>query len=292
MNPIRQIVATSFMFHQSIPHLWAVKELLRVSKYVEKEEEYQELTAPEQVSLVITELLEDNPEIPKHQVYGLTAVQLYRKKMLQDSYPIVCTLVKDRSEEGEKLDEILSNNHRYFQYKAQDIDPLRDYYGDRGSVVYITDKYRAPSVPISIIQGLLGRVTDSHHSTRDWEDGTDPHLSWFLKTVHRIARRVRLTPYWWARKDPQGIQDKKAFEGYMRVLVPRFREESEDKWKHYLKEALRTEFPSWEDGSIDNFIIRIVQQFGPPPPRTHQPSKKKVQLVTPDTGYIHPSSYI
>lgn len=288
MNAIRQVVATSFLFHSTVPQVWTVKELMRVSKTLEDDAEFMALPPHRKVVESVMALLEINPEVPFRQVYGLTAVQLFKYNLLEGADHMVCTVIKKVRDQD--LDEILSNNHRMFKVDSQFIDPLFEHYQNRGNEVYRLEAYRIDGIASNIVEGLLNRVEGEHRNIT-WEDGTDPSLSWFHVTVHRLARRTNLTPTWWKIKTRKGVRAKKAFEGYMRALMPRIVEESEDNWASLLKRALITEFPKWDGDSIDNFLIRLTQEYGPSPPRSHYKPRKKIQVVVPNTEILHPAGF-
>lgn len=288
MNAIRQIIATSFLFHSTVPQVWTVKELMRVSKTLEDDEKFMALPPHRKVVESVMALLEINPKVPFRQVYGLTAVQLFKYGLLDQSIHMVCTVLKKIREE--ELDEVLSNNHRFFQIDSQYVDPLFEHYQNRGNEVYRIEAYRINGIASNIVEGLLSRVEGEHRNTT-WEDGTNPSLSWFQTTVHRLARRTNLTPEWWKVKTRKGVRAKKAFEGYMRALMPRIVEESEEDWAFFLKKALIVEFPRWQGESIDNFIIRLTQEYGPSPPRSHYKPRRKIQEVIPNTEILHPSGF-
>lgn len=284
--------AAAFNFPLSIPRRWAVAELLRVSREVQ--DEVAQFPPTGRAHAKVLALLEGNPEVSARDVYGLTAVALHKEGALKGVESVVSSLfektiahVRDhyRNAPTSPKPKLIDGGHRWFRAGSDEIDPLYVFLKNKNVDTWKQETKRAYAYPESVVLGVLAQFENSAHSA------DDPTQMWFRNVVRRLARRQQLTPHVWSSESPKDIRARTGFEGYMRILLPRLREESASSWEYYLTRALTSEFPSWDSESIVRFVQRIQQEFGPEAPRSMYKQRKRIKLVDPLADFLLSEGY-
>jgi len=231
-------------------------------------------------------MLETNPETPRQDVYGLTAITLHRLNLLRDAHSVVCAL---RQVNADGSIELLANNHRFYRLQQGTVDPLYTMLTKQGKRLVCGQQYRIPTYPVALAVGLIAQLERNvNYGKRTQQDQTQ---GWFDNSIHRIARRYRLPPDLFgiqsgSRSDgasPQYSRMRQKFEGILRGFTKRMAEESEQ-WKAYLAKALEGEFPEMSRPERIGLIQRLESVQGPPLPRDVYRQRKKVKLIEPELG--------
>jgi len=273
----------SFTFFPSIPRSFEVRELLRVAKALKPEEGEPE---HKRIERAIVALMEQNREVERQSIYGLTAVALFKAGMLDKARSSVCTL-RERKDDGTY--EVLSNNHRFYRLPQGVVDPLVRYFEKQGKTVECHRPFRINPYPKSVAAGVLAQF-ESDTFTKKRRKGDDKQM-WFNTVIHRICRRLSLPPDLWGYSP--GSTDaastkyhrmRRKLEGVLRGFTRRMEEEADEHWRSYLDVALSREFPHMGEEERHGLIMRLEDEHGPPMPREIYRQKKKVKLVEPEIG--------
>jgi len=279
----KQRTAASFTFFPSIPRAWEVREYLRVAAALKDEPDEK---PHQRIERAIVALLEQNPEIRKQVVYGLTAIALQRVGMLKQARSSVCTL-RERLDDGTY--EVLSNNHRFHRLPTSVVDPLVRFFEKQGKTVECYKPYRIRPYPVAVAAGVLAQFKSKQE--RDQRQTRDETQRWFDYAIHRICRRLSLPPDLWGFQ--QGSTDRtsrrykkmrRQLEGLLRVFTKRMQEESEKYWKGYLVNSLQREFPHMPEDDAVSLVERLENEHGPQPPRSLHKQRRKVKMIEPELG--------
>lgn len=295
----QQRTAVSHQFFPSIPRRWEIAELLRVSKALNDLKDKEE-HPHERVERSVVALMEQNQEVPRQSIYGLTAVALQRVGLLESARTIACTLRERKPQQffrspgtQWKLDyfEVLASNHRYFQLPGFRVDPIYVFYQKLGKQVECVQLQQTSSYPIGIAAGLLAQFVDSKADNKRRKN--DKTQNWFNIVVHRLARRQLLTADALVpgngnadRKIRIAIRRRQGFEGMLRMMIPRFAEESKDHWEHHLANAIRFEFPNLDEKTTQNLVARVKDPniVWTPSSIDFSFNRRKIKMVEPEIG--------
>lgn len=284
-----RIVATTYTYFPSIPKRFECSEMLRL---LESEEYTKDEDTYHFIERVIAMLLEENKEVSHDSVYGLTAVALYKKNLLDTCYSMGASIrkygEKPANQPGARYRiqpvETLDNNHRYFVVKGEEeekvVDPLLLYYKNTGNTVKRYSTRRISDYPSGIARGILAQFSKS--TSEEITRRRDSKHNWFNTAVHRLAVRQNMLPSDWHNKDASTTKKRMGLEGYLRLLVPIFEEKSPDNWRYYLKEALLNEFREMGEESASQFVKRIQYEDGPAAPRSMYRQRKNVKMLEPN----------
>ena len=189
--------------------------------------------------------------------------------------------------------DLLATNHRYFELPGEiEVDPLFEYHRALGKEVQRVGRRYTRPYPATIAQALISQLMRKQSDLEHRAVGKDQ--AWFNLIVWRLARRLGLAPDAFGThrgatdsQSNRALKQRRGFEGLLRALVPRFKEQSDEHWKTYLKHAIRTEFSHISKSEAINIVRRIQDPHGPKPPRRHMFSpRQRIEPIEPDmSGY-------
>jgi len=285
---------------------WELAEFFRILGNMEKRAKKEDWDEWHTVEEVICSLLQDNQIISKRFdvglhgfVFGLAACGLQHFGILKGSRTIICALRDVEREAKENMPmkhrdtdkiTVYATGHRYFELPdGQEVDPLFRYYSKMGAMrLQHFGKIYGRPYPVSVARGAIAYYKGGKAQEDRYSHGK--HQNWFNRVVHNLARRQKLTPDTYGgiagvtgtQKSKAANRKRLGFEGMLRMLIPRFQQESKDHWEAMLKVAVKLQFPSATDASVKALMGRLKSDFSPPLPRgTVWEPRRKIKLVEP-----------
>ncbi len=276
------ITATSLSFPLSIPPRWAIKEMLRVFRALEFDDELWPTRSPvDRVETGVVELLLQNMAVNSRDVYGLTALALCKAGLLEKSESIAYSLYAVMP--ARKGRSVISESHRAFMVDSHIVDPVFKHMEIKGTTPERENVYTVTPYPLSVAKAVLMYI-DPAKTVKPIGQVDDGDYSWFIQVTRRLARRQGLGPRWWSDKGQNAVKAKEGFIGYMRGMVPDFSRRSVS-WRLHLLNSMMALFPGFGQDSAENFILLLEEEYGPREPRDRGHVQKLPHLVDPAVSF-------